>query len=61
MTVLIERKTDTARAITRILSEKQGDVRITVITDSNYALNNGYQNLIEEVDMVENNIIIVNP
>lgn len=61
MQVIIEKKENTQRTVNRIISEKQGDLCIAVITDTDYAKNNGYHNLIKEVDMNENNIIIVKP
>lgn len=61
ITVIVEKKSETVRRLGKILDEKHGDLCIAVITDTDYAKNNGYQNLINDVDMNENNIIIIKP
>ena len=61
MQVIIEKKENTQRTINRIISEKQGDMVIVMITDTDYAKNNGYQKLIDGVDMEVNNVIIIKP
>ena len=47
--------------VEKVIAEKTGDISIAVLTDLDYAKNNGYQKEIEGIDMEANNVIIVKP
>lgn len=52
-------KGETQGVITRLRNEKTGDIRIAVLTDDDYAKNNGYQDEIAGIDMDTHNVIIL--
>lgn len=52
------KKGETRDLIRKLIAEKTGDIRIAVLTDDDWAKNNGYQDEIAGVDMVINDVVI---
>jgi len=61
MQKIIIPKGEMKKAVEKVIAEKTGDISIAVLTDLDYAKNNGYQKEIEGIDMEANNVIIVKP
>lgn len=54
-------KKETRELINRLRAEKTGNIRIAVLTDNDYAKNNGYQDEITGIDMDTHDVVILNP
>lgn len=59
MIKLICPKAETENVLKQVRKDKTCDITISLLTDTDYARNNGWQPEIEGVDMAENNVIIV--